>query len=98
MQQSHRSQKSSPYENRAMFPLPQLQSHTLPMTPMPRQPHDLPNPKRDSEPFNSNTPKNLTIAIDKSKTANFATKVMDKHKRNDPNSSPRKLERKRYKD
>ena len=36
IQHSHRSQKSSPYENRALFPLPQLQSHTLPMTPMPR--------------------------------------------------------------
>ena len=55
MQQSPRSQKSSPYENKALFPLPQLQSQTLLMTPMPRQPHDLQNSKRDSQPSNSNT-------------------------------------------
>ena len=50
MQQSPRSQKSSPYENRTMFPLPEFQLQNLPMTPMPRQPQDLPNPKRDSQP------------------------------------------------
>ena len=48
MQQSPRSQKSSLYENRALFPLPEFQSQNLPMTPMPRQPHDLPNPIHDS--------------------------------------------------
>ena len=36
MQQSPRSQKLSPYENRALFPLPELLSHTWPMTSMPR--------------------------------------------------------------
>ena len=64
MQQSPRSQKSIPYENRALFPLPQLQSHTLPMTLMPRQPPDLPEPIRDSQSSNSNTPPNLTNATD----------------------------------
>ena len=91
---SPRSQKSSPYENRAMFPLPQFQSPTLPLTPMP----DLPNPIRDSQPSNSNTPPNLNSASDKGKIAHFATKVKEKYKRNDPNSSLRKLERKGYKD
>ena len=92
MQQTPRSQKSSPYEKRALFPLPQFQSQTLPMTPIPRQPPDLPNPIRDSQPSNSNTPPNLTSA--KGKIAHFATKVREKYKRNDPNSSLRKLERK----
>ena len=67
MQQSPRSQKLSPYVNRALFPVPQLQSQNLPMTPMPRQPHDLPNPIRDSQPSNSNTSPNLTNATDKAK-------------------------------
>ena len=98
MQQSPRSQTSSPYENRALFPLPEFQSKNLPMTPMPRQPHDLPNPIRDSHPSNSNTPPNSTSASDKGKIAHFATKVKEKYKRNDPNSSLRKLERKGYKD
>ena len=43
IQQSLRSPKLSPYENRALFPLSQLQSQILPMTPTPRQPHYLPN-------------------------------------------------------
>ena len=98
MQQSSRSQKSSPYENRALFPLPQFQSQNLPMTPMPRQSHDLLNPIRDSESSNSNTPPNLTRASDKGKISHFATKAKEKYKRNDPNSSLRKLERKGYKD
>ena len=98
MQQSPRSQKSSPYENRALFPLPALQSQNLPMTPMPRQPHDIPNPIRDSQPSNSNTPQNSTTATDRGKIAHFATKVKEKYKRNDPNSSLRKQERKGYKD
>ena len=98
MQQSPRSQKSSPYENRALFPLPEFQSQIMPMTPMPRQPHDLQNPIRDSQPSNSNTPPNSTSATDKGKIAHFATKVKEKYKRNDPNSSLRKLERKGYKD
>ena len=97
-QQSPRSQKTSPYENRALFPLPAFQSQNPPMTPMPRQPHDLQNPIRDSQPSNSNTPPNLTSASDKGKIAHFATKVKEKYKRNDPNSSLRKLERKGYKD
>ena len=97
-QQSSRSQKSSAYENRALFPLPEFQSQNLPMTPMPRQPHDLPNPIRDSQPSNSNTPPNLTTATDRGKTARFATKVKEKYERNDPNSSLRKIERKGYKD
>ena len=62
MQQSPRSQKSNPYENKALFPLPQLQSYTLPSTPMPRQPHDLQNLIRDSQPSNSNTPPNVSSA------------------------------------
>ena len=89
-----RSQKSSPYENRAMFPLSQSKSHTLPMTPMP----ELPNAIRDSQPSNSNTPPNPTSATDKGRIAHFATKVKEKYKRNDPNSSLRKLERKEYKE
>ena len=71
MQQSPRSQKSSPYENRAKMPLPQFQSHTLPMTPMP----ELLHPIRDSQPSNSSTPPNLTSTSDKGKIAHFATKV-----------------------
>ena len=98
MQQSPRSQKSCPYENRALFPLSEFQSQNLPMTPMPRQPHDLPNPIRDSQPSISNTPLNLNSASDKGKIAHFATKVKEKYTRNDPNSSLRKLERKGYKD
>ena len=78
-----------------MFPIPQSQSHTLPMTPMPRQP---PDPICDSQPSNSNTPPNITSATDRGKIAHFATKVREKYKRNDPNSSLRKLERKGYKD
>ena len=73
-----------------MFPLPQSQSHTLPLTPMP----ELPNPIRDSQPSNSNTPLNLTSATDKGKIAHLATKVKEEYKRNDPNSSLKKLERK----
>ena len=68
------------------------------MTPMPRQPHDIQNSIRDSQPSNSNTPSNLTSASDKGKIAHFATKVREKYKRIDPNSSLRKLERKGYKD
>ena len=98
MQQSPRGQKSSPNENRALFPLPEFRSQNLPMTPMPRQPHQLPNPMRDSQLSNSNTPPNLTTASDKGKKAHFATKVKEKYRRNDPNSSLRKLERKGYKD
>ena len=98
MQQSPRSQKSSPYENRTLYPLPEFQSQNLPVTPMLRQPHDLPNPTRDSQPSNSNTPPNSTSATDRGKIAHFATKVREKSKRNDPNSSLRKLERKGYKD
>ena len=68
------------------------------MTPVSRQPHDLPDPIRDSQPSKSNTPPNLNNASDKGKIAHFATTVKEKYKRNDPNSSLRKLERKRYKD
>ena len=91
MQQSPRSQKSSPYENTALFPLPPIQSHTLRTSPIPRQPHDLQNPIRDSQPSNSNTPPNETNATDKGKIAHFATKVRKNFKKNDPNSSLRKL-------
>ena len=98
MQQSPRSQKSSPYENRTLFPLPEFQSQTLLMTPMPREPHDLANPIRDFQPSNSNIPPISTSATDKGKKAHFATKVKENYKRNDPNSSLRKLERKGYKD
>ena len=78
MQQSPRSQKSSLYENWALFPLPQLQSQTLPMTPMSRQPQDLQNSIRDSQPSNSNTPPNLNNASDKGKIAHFAKKIQKK--------------------
>ena len=94
MQQSHRSQKSSPYENRAMFPLPQFQSQTQPITPM----RELPNPIRDSQSSISNTPPNSTSANDKGKIVHFASKVREKYEKNHPNSSLRKLERKGYKD
>ena len=69
MQQSPRSQNSSPYENRALFPLPEFQSQNVHVTPMPRQPHDLPDPIRDSQPSNSNTPQNSTSATDRGKIA-----------------------------
>ena len=92
------SQNSSPFENRALFPLPKLQSHTLPMTPIPRQRPEQPNPIRDSQPFISNTPTNLTSATDREKIAHFARKFSEKYKRNDPKSLLRKLERKGYKD
>ena len=98
IQQSPRSQKSSPYETRASFPLPEFQSQKLPMTPMPRPPNALQNPIRDSQPSNSITPPNSTSATDRGKIAHFLTKVKEKYKRNDPNSSLRKLERKGYKD
>ena len=81
MQQSLRSQKSSPNENRVLLPLPQFQSQTLPMTPMPRQPPDLPNPISDSQPSKSDTPLNLTSATDKGKIAHFATKVKERYKK-----------------
>ena len=97
MQQSARNQKSSPYENRAMFPLPEFQSQTPPKTPMPRQQPEQPNPIRNSQPSNSNTPSNSTRVTDKSKVTHFATKVKQKYRRIDPNSSLRKLERKAYK-
>ena len=95
---SPRSQKSSPYENRALFPLPEFQSQNLPVTPMPRQLPDLPNPKRDSKPSNSNTTPKLISASDKGKIAHFATKVKENYIRNYPYSSLRKLERKGDKD
>ena len=68
------------------------------MTPIPRQPPDLPNPIRDSQPSNSNTPPNLKSTTDKGKMAHFATKNKEKYERNDPNSSLRELERKGYED
>ena len=77
-----------------MSPLPKLQSHNPLLTPMPRQPPELPNPIRDSQLSNSNTPPNLTTATDKDKIAHFAAKVKKKYKRNDPDSLLRKLERK----
>ena len=98
MQQSPRSQNSSPFENRASFPLLELQSDDPPMTPMPSNQPQLPNSIRDSQPSNSNTPPNSTSATDKGKTAHSARKVNEKYKRNDPNSSLRKLERKGHKD
>ena len=100
IQPSPRSQKASPYEIRALFPLPQKQSHTLPMTPMPRQPPALPNPIRDSQPSNSNTPPppNLNFATDKGRKTQFATKIRKKYERNDPNSSLRKPEKNGCKD
>ena len=98
MQQSPRSQKSSPYENRALFPLPEFQSQ--------KSAHD--SYSQTTAPFTkSNTrfptfefkyPTNLTSASDKGKIAQFATKVKEKYKRIDPNSSLRKFERKGYKD
>ena len=51
------------------------------MTPMPRQPQDLQNSIRDSQPSNSNTPPNLTNSTDKGKKAHFATKVKEKYKK-----------------
>ena len=98
MQQSPRSQKSSSCEKRALFPLPQLQSYNPPTTPMPRKPPELPKPIRDAQRSNSNTPPNVTSATDKGKIAHFSTKVREKYKRNDPNSSLRNSERKGYKD
>ena len=68
------------------------------MTPIPRQPRELPNPLRDSQPSDSNTPTSLTSATDKGKIAHFATKVKETFKRSDPNSSLRRLERKGFKD
>ena len=68
------------------------------MTPMPRQPPELPNPIRDFQPAISNTSLILTSATDKGKKAHLATKVEKKYRKNDPNFSLRKQERKRYKD
>ena len=98
MQQSTRSQKSSPYENRALFLLPEFQSQTLRVTLMPRLLPQLSNPIRDSQPSNPRNPTNLTSATDKGKITHFVTKVREKYKSSDPNSSLRKLERKGYKD
>ena len=81
MQQSPRSQKSSPHEIRAMSPLPEFQSQTLPITPMPRQPPELPDPIHDCQPSNSNTPPTLTSANDRDRLAHFATKVREKDKK-----------------
>ena len=75
IQSSPRSPKSSPNEIGALFLLPQLQPHVLPMNPMPRQPPELPNPTRGSQPSKSNTPPSLASATDKGKIAHFATKV-----------------------
>ena len=97
-QQPPRSKKSRLYEKRTLFPLPELQSHTLPMTLMLRQLPELPNPIRDSQHSNSNTPPNFTNATDKGTIAHFATKVRETYKRNDPKGSLIKLERKGYKD
>ena len=47
-QLSPTSQNSNPYENRALFPQHQLQSHILSMTPMPTQAPEVSNPIRDS--------------------------------------------------
>ena len=98
IQHPPRSQSSSPHGYRASFLLLQLQSHTLPMTPMPKQPPELPNPMNDSQPFNSIKPPNLTEATDKGKIDNFATKGREKYKRKALNGSVRKLKRKGYKD
>ena len=98
MQQSPRSQKSGPYEIWALFPLPQIQSQTLPMTPMPKQAPEVPNAIRDSQPSDSNNPANSTCATDNGKIAHFATKVRKKYERIDPNSSLRKIEGRGYKD
>ena len=98
MQQSPRKRNQAPMKKKALFPLSQLPSHTLRTTRIPRQPRDLPNPIRDSQPSNSNTPPILTIAKGRGKIAHFATKVTEKYKRKDPNSSLRKLEREGYKD
>ena len=68
------------------------------MIPMPRKMPQPAKPIRDWQPSNSNTPPNLTNTTDRGKIAHFATKVKEKYKRNDPNSSLRKLERKGYKD
>ena len=65
---------------------------------MPRQPPELPNPTRDCQRSNSNTPPKLTRVTDKGKIAHLATKAREKYKRNDPNSSLRKLKRMGYKD
>ena len=78
MQQSSRSQNSSPFENRALFPLPQFQPQNSPMTPIPRQPPELPNPIRGSQPSKSNTPPNLASATDKGKIGQFAKKSQRK--------------------
>ena len=67
IQHSPRSQNSSPYENRALFPLPQLKSHTLLVTPMPRHLLEPPNTIRDPQPSNSKTPPKLTSASDEKK-------------------------------
>ena len=68
------------------------------MTPIPNQPPELPIPIRESPPSKSNTEPNSTNTTDKGKLANFATKVREKYKRKDPNSSLRKPGRKGYKD
>ena len=64
------------------------------MKPMPRRPSELANPMRDLQTCISKIPPNSASATDKGKTAQFATKVKEKYKRNDPYTSLRKLEKK----
>ena len=45
------------------------------MTPMPKQPPELPNSKRDSVRSASKNPPNSTRVTERSKTAHFATKI-----------------------
>ena len=80
MQSSPKNQTSSRYENRALFPLPQFQSHNLPLTPMPRQLPGPPNSIRGSQTSISNTSTNLTSATDEGEIAHFATKIREKYK------------------
>ena len=89
-------QAISNYENRMLFPLPELQTPILPMTPMPRRTPNLalyPSPIHDyQQSTSSSNPQK------KNKIIEFATKAKEKYQRNTPTSSLRKLERKGYKD
>ena len=65
IQQSLRIQNPSPYENKALFPLHQIQSQTLPITPIPRWPLELLTSKSSSRLSTSNAPPTLTNTSEK---------------------------------
>ena len=82
-----------------LFPLPELHTPILPMTPMPRRAPNLifaqhnPSPIHDHQQSTS-----CSNPQKKKKVIEFATKAKEKYQRNNPKISFRELERKKYKD